>query len=40
MDVRGCSRGLALGWNIRSVKILNTWGFDFGLGVEICTRQI
>ena len=29
----GRSRGLALGWNPRTVKLLETWGFESGIGV-------
>ena len=35
LDVRGRSGGLAIGWNIRSVKVLNVWGMDSVLGISI-----
>ena len=33
LDVRGHSRGLAMGWNTRVVKVLNIWGMDSILGM-------
>ena len=35
LDVIGCSGGLAIGWNTRSVKVLNVWGMDSVLGITI-----
>jgi hypothetical protein len=37
---KGRSRGLAIGWNTRSVKILNSWGFDLGLGINIFQEDL
>jgi hypothetical protein len=35
LDAKGRSGGLAIGWNKNKVKMLNSWGFESGLGVEI-----
>ena len=35
LDVRGRSRGLAMGWNTRVVKALNIWGMDSVLGMTL-----
>jgi hypothetical protein len=34
VDSKGRSRGLAMGWNTRTVKLLNSWGFDSGVGIK------
>ena len=31
--MRGCSGGLAIGWNARNVKVLNIWGMELVLGM-------
>ena len=33
VDICGCSRGMAIGWNVRLVKIINIWGMDLVLGI-------
>ena len=33
LDVRGHSGGLAVGWNVRMVKVLNLWGMELVLGM-------
>ena len=33
LDVRGRSGGLAIGWNVRNIKILNVWGMESILGM-------
>jgi hypothetical protein len=40
VDAKGRSGGLALGWNFRFVKLLNTQGFDFWLGVNIFQEEL
>ena len=35
LDVRGRSGSLAMGWNTRVVKVLNTWGLDSVLGMTM-----
>ena len=35
LDVRGHSSYLAIGWNSRSVKVLNVWGMESILGISI-----
>jgi len=34
LDARGRLRGLAIGWNQIKIKLINSWGFDSGLGVD------
>jgi endonuclease/exonuclease/phosphatase family metal-dependent hydrolase len=36
LDARGRSGGLEIGWSKSKVKMLNSWGFESGLGVEVC----
>jgi len=31
----GRSRGLAIGWNTRLVKVINSWALDSCLGVDL-----
>jgi hypothetical protein len=40
VDSKGRSGGLAMGWNTRTVKILNSWGFDSGIGINIILWRI
>ena len=35
LDVRGRLGGLAIGWNTRSVKVLNVWGMESVMGITL-----
>jgi exonuclease III len=35
LDTRGRSRGLAIGWCSRSIKLLKSWFFDSRMGIEV-----
>jgi hypothetical protein len=39
VDANGHLGDLAIGWN-QKVKILNSWGFESGMGVEACHREL
>jgi len=39
-DGKGCSVGLAIGWHIRSAKLLNSRGFYLGLGMIVCVEDL
>jgi exonuclease III len=39
-DVRGRSGGLVVGWNSKTVKILNSWGLDSCLGIELISVDL
>jgi len=32
--------GLAIGWNSRTIKLLNSWGFDSSLGINTCLEDL
>jgi len=34
MDVKGCSGGLALGWDLRKIHMKGTWCIPSGLGMD------
>ena len=40
LDIRGRSRGLAIGWNVRNVKVLNLWGMDSVLGLTFKALEL
>ena len=40
LDARGRSGGLAVGWNNRCVKMLNSWGTEAVLGVEVFSEEL
>ena len=40
VDICGCSRGLAIGWNVRNVKFLNLWGMDSVLGLTFKALEL
>lgn len=40
IDAKGRLGGLAIGWNTRTVKLLNSWGFDSGLGINIYQEDL
>jgi len=40
LDVRGRSGGLAVGWNTREVKLINSWGVESVLGVEVLSIEL
>ena len=35
LDVRGRSGGLAVGWKLSAAKLINSWGMESVLGVEL-----
>jgi hypothetical protein len=39
-DSIGRFGGLAIGWNCRTVKVLNHWGFEFGLGIIVFSKEL
>lgn len=39
-DSRGRSGGLALGWNIRSIKMNSAWGCESGLGLNCFLKEL
>jgi hypothetical protein len=39
-DSRGQSGGLEIGWNTHTIKLKNSWEFDSGLGLEICSADL
>jgi exonuclease III len=40
LDAKGCSGGLAMGWRSRSIKLINSWGFELGLGMTVRVEDI
>ena len=40
LDVRGRSGGLAVGWKLSTAKLLNSWGRDSVLGVELLSVDL
>jgi exonuclease III len=34
------SGGLAIGWNSRTIKVINSWGFDSGLGITVTSKEL
>jgi hypothetical protein len=38
-DARGHSGGLAIGWNPKIVKVISSWGFESGLGLNILSKE-
>jgi exonuclease III len=40
VDSKGRSGGLAMGWNTRTIKILNSRGFDSGIGINISMEDM
>ena len=39
LDARGRSGGLAVGWKNRGVKMINSWGTEAVLGVEVFLKS-
>jgi hypothetical protein len=39
LDVKGCSRGLAIGWNPQKIKVTSYWGFEYGLGINFLSIE-
>jgi len=35
IDSKGHSGGLAIGWNTSNIKLINSWGFDSCIGINI-----
>ena len=40
MDARGHSKGLAVGWKNSSVKMINSWGTEVVLGIEVFAEEL
>jgi len=40
LDSIGRSGGLAIRWNCRTIKFLNSWGFEFGLGITFISTEL
>jgi hypothetical protein len=40
LDSIGRSGGLAIGWNCRTIKVLNHWGFESGLGITVFSKEL
>lgn len=40
LDVKGRSGGLAVGWDERSVKVLNLWGMESVLGMTVSALDL
>ena len=40
MDARGRSGGLAVGWKNSCVKLINSWGIEAVLGVEVFSEEL
>jgi exonuclease III len=40
LDSIGRSGGLAIRWNCRTIKVLNSWGFESGLGITVISKEL
>jgi hypothetical protein len=40
LDSLGRSRGISIGWNSYTIKVINSWGFDSGLGIAVTTKEL
>ena len=40
VDARGCSGGLAVGWKNCCVKLINAWGIEAELGIEVFSEEL
>jgi hypothetical protein len=40
MNSIGRSGGLAIRWNCRTIKVLNHWGFESGLGITVFSKEL
>jgi exonuclease III len=40
LDSFGRSGGLAIGWNTRSIKFINSWGFESGIGITVLSTKL
>ena len=40
LDSIGRSRGLDIGWNCRTIKFLNHWGFESRLGITVFSKEL
>jgi exonuclease III len=40
LDARGRLGGLAIGWRARSIKLINSWAFDSGIGGDFLVEGI
>jgi exonuclease III len=40
LDAFGHSGGLAMGWNPKSIKLENSWGFNSGQGMSVFVEEL
>jgi len=40
LDSLGRSRGISIGWNSCTIKVINSWGFDSGLRITVTTKKL
>jgi hypothetical protein len=40
LDSIGRSGGLAIRWNCRTIKVLNSWGFESRLGITVISTEL
>jgi exonuclease III len=40
LDATGRSGGLEIGWNTHSIQVINSWGFESGLGITILSTEL
>jgi len=38
-DVRGILGGLDIGWNLKTVKVIRYWGFEYGIGLSVLSAE-
>ncbi|KAH9318514.1 hypothetical protein KI387_020283, partial [Taxus chinensis] len=39
-DARGRSGGLAIGWNPQKIRLVSSWGFESGLGLDFFSEEM
>ena len=40
LDAKGRSGGVATGWRVASCRLLNSWGSDFCLGIDVYFQEL
>jgi hypothetical protein len=40
LDSRGHLGGLAIGWHSKSIQVINSWGFESGLGIKVFVEDL
>ena len=40
LDSLGRSRGISIGWNSCTIKVINSWGFDSGLDITVTLMEL